>query len=109
MAIFETIGWTLLITGIIFSELKWPLYDYILPIAGSLHGIFVISYMLIIVFTFRSMSWGYMKMIIAEAVSVVPYAALVFEQYEANRRKEQYYFAVGGLTIAAAADSSGSA
>lgn len=106
-AIAETITWTLLIIGIIFKHFQWPLYDYVLPIAGSLHGIFVICYMMLIVAVFRSMRWSVVKMLIAEAVSVVPYLALVFEQYEAQRRREQYYFAVKGLAIAATADSSG--
>ena len=108
-AIAETITWTLLIIGIVFKHFTWPLYDWILPIAGSLHGICVIGYMLLIAAAFRSMRWSYLKMIIAEAVSVVPYLALVFEQYEARRRQRQYYFVVGGLIIAAAAASSGRA
>jgi len=86
-AIIETITWTLLIIGIVFSHFKWPLYDWILPIAGSLHGIFVIGYMLIVFFAHRSMKWSAWRMAVAEIVSVVPYAALVFEQWAIRHPK----------------------
>lgn len=86
-ALLETIGWTLLIIGILFSVYKWPLYDYVLPIAGSLHGIFYIMYVLIVFFAHRSMKWSFWRFVVAEAVSVAPFAAWAFEQWVARRRR----------------------
>lgn len=102
-AIVETITWTLLIIGIVFSHFKWPLYDWILPIAGSLHGVLVLGYMAIVFFIHRSLRWGFRRMLVAEAVSVIPYAVLVFELWEDFRRQQKFYT----LAIAAAAASSG--
>lgn len=88
-AILETIGWTLLITGIVFAHFKWPFYDWILPLAGSIHGIFVIGYMLIVFFAHRSMKWSVLRMLVGEAVSVIPYGALVFEQWAIRHKKSR--------------------
>lgn len=86
-AILETIGWTLLIIGIVFDELKWPLHGWILPLGGSIHGIFVIGYMFIVFFAHRSMKWSAWRMLVGEAVSVIPYGALVFEQWAIRHRR----------------------
>jgi len=86
-AFLETLGWTLLISGIIFSKLKLPAYEFVLPIAGSLHGVFFIIYVLIVFFAHRSMNWGISKFIIAEIAGNIPGGALVFEIIEKRRRK----------------------
>lgn len=85
----ETVGWTLLIIGIVFQVNKWPGNDWLLAVGGSLHGLFVIGYMCIAFFAHRSftLKWSVWKMLIAEAISIVPYGALVFELHEARRRR----------------------
>ena len=106
-AILETVGWTLLITGIVFSHFKLPLYDWILPIGGSLHGMFVAYYMLITFFVHCSLRWSFRRMMVAEAISIVPYAVLFFELWVAHTRQQKYYTLAAAEVIAAAADSSG--
>lgn len=87
-AFLETFGWTFLLVGILFQITKWPGDSWLLPIGGSLHGIFVIAYMLIAFFAHRSFKkkWSFKKMLLAEIISIIPYGALVFEQYEARKR-----------------------
>lgn len=88
-AFLETFGWTLLLIGILFQVNKWPGYTWLLPVGGSLHGLFVIAYMFIAFFAHRSFKqkWSIGKMLIAEAISIIPYGALAFELYEAKKRR----------------------
>jgi integral membrane protein len=88
-AFLETFGWTLLLIGILFQVNKWPGDLWLLPVGGSLHGLFVIAYMFIAFFVHRSFTqkWSIRKMLLAEAISVIPYGALAFELYEAKRRR----------------------
>jgi len=86
-AFLETFGWTLLIIGIVFSHYHWAGYDYILPISGSIHGVFYLIYVFIVFFSHRSMKWSVWRFIIAELLSTVPYGALVFERWVTKRRR----------------------
>lgn len=85
-AFVETIGWTLLLIGIAADELSWPYHTAILAIFGSIHGLLFIFYIFIVFFGHRSLHWGVWKFLIAEFVSIVPYGALVFEQWIARSR-----------------------
>lgn len=85
-AFLETFGWTLLIIGILFSVNHWPGDDWILPVAGSIHGIMYLIYVFIVFFGHRSLHWSFWRFLFAEAISVVPYGALVFEWWIARRR-----------------------
>lgn len=107
VAILETVGWTLLITGILFKQFDLPLHDWILPIGGTLHGVFVMFYMLIVFFVHRSLRWSFRRMVFAEVISIIPYAALVFERWVSYERQQRYYTLAAVGVIAAAADSSG--
>lgn len=86
-AYLETVGWTLLIIGILFSVYKWPGDSWVLAIAGSIHGLFYIIYLFIVTAGFRSMKWSIWRFLFAEGISVVPYGALAFEQWVARRRR----------------------
>ena len=86
-ALVETIGWTCLIFAIVSVKLQWQYSDSYLAVAGSIHGIFYLFYLFIVIFAHRSMSWGVWRFIFAELISVVPYGALVFEWWVAYRRK----------------------
>lgn len=86
-AFLETFGWTVLIIGIIFSYNKWQEHNAVLAVAGSIHGIFYIAYLFIVIFGHRSMKWSVWRFIFAELISVVPYGALVFELWVAHRRR----------------------
>ena len=82
----ETIGWSLLITGIVFKKFTWPLHDWILPLAGSFHGLVFIFYVLIVLFAHRSMNWRFRHFVIAEVLGNVPFGALAFEKWIINKR-----------------------
>jgi integral membrane protein len=86
-AFVETFGWTCLIVGITAVKLQWTYSDAILAVSGSIHGIFYICYIFIVIFAHRSMKWSFWRFLFAGAVSVVPYGALVFERWVAHRRK----------------------
>lgn len=88
MAILETIGWTLLIIGIIFEVNHWPFSDIAIAVGGSAHGMIVIAYMLVVLFAHRSMDWSVRKFVVAELINAVPYAVLVFEIWASRQRKQ---------------------
>jgi len=88
LAILETIGWTLLIVGIMFKVNHWPLADVAIAIGGSAHGMIVIAYMLVVLFAHRSMGWSVWKFIVAELINAIPYAVLVFEIWASHQRKQ---------------------
>ena len=87
-AFLETIGWVLLVTGIVFSVKKLPQHETVLALGGSIHGIFYIFYIFIIIFAHRSLKWGVWRFIFSGAVSTFPFGALLFELWEARRRKQ---------------------
>jgi integral membrane protein len=87
-AILETIGWTLLIIGIAASVFSLPGKSFLLPIGGSIHGVLYIFYVFIVLFGHRSLSWSVPRFLFAEAISVVPYGALVFEQFMQRERNK---------------------
>lgn len=86
----ETVGWTCLLIGILFQVAHWPGDTWLLPIGGSLHGMFVIAYMLVAFFAHRSFrrKWSLPKLLIAEVINMIPYGALVFELREAYLRQQ---------------------
>ena len=86
----ETVGWTMLIIGIIFQITHWPGNSWILAIGASFHGMFVIGYMGITLAIHRSFrkKWSTAKMIGAELINIIPYAVLVLEIHEARQRKK---------------------
>lgn len=88
MAAFaETISWMLLLTGIYFSVNELPGHDSVLAVSGSIHGIIYIFYVFIVIFAHQSLGWGVWRFIISGLVSSVPFGALIFEIWEAKRRK----------------------
>lgn len=88
MAILETIGWTLLIIGILFKYNDWPLADWAIGLGGSAHGLIVIAYMLVVFFAHRSMGWSVRRFAVAELINAIPYAVLVFELWASHQRKQ---------------------
>lgn len=83
----ETIGWMLLIFGIISKVNKWPLYEWSLGIGGYVHGIIFVFYVLIVFFAHRSMKWNIRELIAAEVLSNIPFGALAFERYITKKFK----------------------
>lgn len=87
MAILETIGWTMLLIGIAFKVNHWALADVAISVGGSVHGMIVLAYMLVVLFAHRSMGWSVWKFTVAELINAIPYAVLVFEIWAARQRK----------------------
>lgn len=88
VAILETIGWTMLLVGIMFKMNHWPLADLAIAIGGSTHGMIVLAYMLVVLFAHRSMGWSVRKFVMAELINAIPYAVLVFEIWVSRQRKQ---------------------
>lgn len=88
LAILETIGWTLLIIGIMFQVNHWLFADWAIAVGGSTHGMIVIAYMLVVFFAHRSMGWSVSKFVVAELINAVPFAVLVFEIWASHERKQ---------------------
>lgn len=86
-AFVETFGWTCLLIGIAAIVFKWPYAETYIALGGSVHGILYLFYLFIVIFAHRSMKWSVWRFIFAELISVVPYGALIFELWVANRRK----------------------
>lgn len=88
-AILEAVGWTLLISAIVYRRLGLPEADSVISFAGHLHGLGFVLYFLFAFLTARSMGWGIWQIGIAVVAGMPPYGSIVFEQLMARRRKTQ--------------------
>lgn len=86
-AFMEAIGWTLLISAIIYRNFDLPLDDTFITIAGRVHGIFFVCYFAGVLATSRSMGWGFWRFMTALVAGVPPYTSFVFEKVMAWHRK----------------------
>lgn len=91
-AILETIGWTLLISAIIYRKFDLPYDDSFITVAGRIHGIFFIAYFGAVIATARSMGWGIWRLGGALAAGVPPFTSLIFEQAMSFHRKKRPVF-----------------
>jgi integral membrane protein len=87
-AFLEAIGWTLLISAIIYRRFDLPEYESFISVAGRLHGIFFVAYFAAVIATARSMGWGLWRIGLALAAGVPPFTSLVFEQIMSWHRKK---------------------
>lgn len=87
-AFMETIGWTLLISAIIYRKFDLPLDDVFVSMAGRIHGILFALYFLFVLITARSMMWGFWRVSVALAAGMPPYTSLLFEKIMAYHRKK---------------------
>ncbi|MES2630884.1 MAG: DUF3817 domain-containing protein [Patescibacteria group bacterium] len=88
-AFLEAIGWTLLISAIIYRSLGLPEYESFISVAGRLHGMFFVAYFAAVIATSRSMGWGLWRLGFALAAGVPPFTSLVFEQIMSFDRKRR--------------------
>lgn len=88
VALLETFGWLCLTVGILFKYNDWPYNDWAIGFGGSIHGIIVICYMLVVLFAHRALGWGLGKFAVAELINAVPYGVLFFELWAAHQRKK---------------------
>lgn len=88
-AILETIGWTLLISAIIYRKFDLPYDDSFITVAGRIHGIFFIAYFGAVIATARSMGWGIWRLGAALVAGMPPFTSIIFEQVMSIHRKKQ--------------------
>lgn len=82
----ETVGWTLLITGIILRDYLWVGNPYSVPIAGRIHGTLFLIYITAVLVLAPSLRWRFWQTIVAGACSVPPYGSLIYELVVASQR-----------------------
>ena len=87
-AFTEAIGWTLLISSIISRRLGMPGADIFVSIAGTLHGVFFLCFIAILLATARSMEWGIWRILSGLAAGNIPYASVAFERAMAWHRRK---------------------
>lgn len=91
-AFLEAVGWTLLISAIIYRKFDLPFDDAFISVAGRLHGMFFVAYFAAVVATARSMGWGFWRFVTAILAGIPPFTSLVFEQVMSWHRKKQPVF-----------------
>jgi integral membrane protein len=84
----ETLGWTLLVSAIIYRKLDLPGYEIAIQFAGRVHGMLFLMYFVFVFVTARSMQWGFWRVLTALVAGIPPYTALLFEQVMAYDRKK---------------------
>lgn len=87
-AFAEVVGWTLLISAIIYRRFDMPLDNIFVSIAGTMHGLFFGLYFIFVIITARSMLWGPKRASIALLAGMPPYTSLLFERAMAYHRKK---------------------
>lgn len=86
-AISEAIGWTLLISGILIVRYVTPGNNDAVIIAGQIHGMIFLTYIVAVGVLYSSLDWSRKRTIIAGLASVPPYGSLIFEQWAAYKRR----------------------
>lgn len=86
-AFAEAIGWTLLISAILYRHLSFEHADVFISISGRIHGLFFALYFVAVLLLARSMEWKGWRMLWALGAGVPPYGSLVFEKITAYQRK----------------------
>jgi integral membrane protein len=83
----EAVGWSLLITGIILKSVIGSNIPVL--IAGQIHGMLFLIYILAAIGLGPSLSWSLKKSLTAGLFSIPPYGSLVYEIYAARQRRRQ--------------------
>ncbi len=95
----EAFGWTLLISGIVFKHYVTPGNNIPIDIAGQIHGTIFLIYIVAVIVLHPSLRWSPKRTLIAGLCSVPPYGTLVFEQWEARRRRTEAFKGYRELTV----------
>jgi integral membrane protein len=88
-AIGEAVGWSLLISGVLFKHFVTPGNNAPVQVVGQIHGTLFLIYIAAVVALYSSLSWSRRRTIIAGLMSVPPYGSLVFEQWAAYQRQRE--------------------
>jgi integral membrane protein len=90
VALSEAVGWTILISGILIEHFNLPGHAYAVPIAGRIHGTIFIGYFGVILAIYSSLRWSRLKFLSAIVAGVPPYGTLLFEEWAARSRRNQF-------------------
>lgn len=97
-AFAEAVGWTLLILGIFARNVLLDGSGIPVTIAGRLHGMVVVLYVIAVLALSPSLRWSFWRMLVAVAFSVPPYGSLIYEQisahFRSNGQAKQFIHAV---------------
>lgn len=83
----ESVGWTLLITGILIKYRLLHGNDVPVKITGQIHGTFFLIYICITLLAAPSLRWSLRRTTVAALCSVPPYGSLLFEIWASFSRK----------------------
>lgn len=83
----EAIGWTLLISGIVYQHFKLPNNHDVLKILGQTHGTLFFAYFVGLLAVARSLGLSKLQFLWALAVSIPPYGTLIYEKYLTHIRR----------------------
>lgn len=83
----EAFGWTILIIGILIRHFGWPGHSFAVLIAGQIHGTIFLIYFGVLLAVYSSLRWPRRKFFLAILAGIPPYGTLIFEQWEARRRR----------------------
>jgi len=90
IAFSEAIGWTILISAILINHFKLPGSTIAIPIGGQIHGTIFLIYFGVLITIYSSTGWSRKKFIMAAACSVPPFGTLIFEQWAAYVRQNEF-------------------
>ncbi|MFI5270458.1 MAG: DUF3817 domain-containing protein [Candidatus Saccharimonadales bacterium] len=85
----EAIGWTLLISGILFQHFFTPHSNIPVQIVGQVHGTLFILYIVCVIIVHQSLDWNFSKTLFAGLISIPPYGTLAYEQWLAHLRNQK--------------------
>lgn len=98
-AFAEAIGWTMLIIGIACKHLPVGWHEAPVQIAGRIHGVLFLLYLLAVVLVSPSLGWSWWRILLAGACSAPPFGSLLFERWAAHDRDWTGLQALHGLTM----------
>lgn len=87
----EAVGWTLLISGILYERTSLPWHQYSVLLAGRVHGMLFLLYICAALLLAPSLRWSFFRSLLAGLCSVPPYGSLLYEQWEAHRRSHKAF------------------
>ena len=98
-AIAEACGWTMLIVGIGIERYILPGNNVSVLLAGRVHGMLFLLYLIAVVGLYPTLKWSKQKSIIALLASVPPYGSLIFEQWALHVRNNKKFRINLNLTV----------
>lgn len=104
-AIAEAVGWTMLIIGIACKQLPVSYNEVPVQIAGRIHGVLFLLYIVAVIVVAPSLRWGWIRVLVAGAASMPPYGSLVFEHITGHFRTWQEFRQLRGVVGYAIASS----